>query len=364
MRRSDMVHMVIAWNPVNFIDGEARWIAWAVTYVVIGLVLSKALAFFLHHLSRRIKTTSFNLFADALLCPTICLIWYLVALHSLDLVTEDWISQTRPRIWAVVTNGGCVIALGWFLLRLKNRLLEDAIKRRTQEGRIPDANSMQAVSKLSTIGIFAVVLVLFNDFTGLSLTTLLAFGGVGGLALAFASQEIVSNFFGGFMIHTTRPFLVGELVQMPSLSIEGVVEEIGWYQTRIRPSSKSAVYIPNSLFTKALLVNKTRITHRLLEESIYITVSPFDALSAIIRDIDAYLSSHPLFDRTEWASARIEFVGPTSTVVLSGLTRAASLQEFYRLKNEVLLRVAQIVSTHGGHMSFSPHSMLSVIRPS
>jgi MscS family membrane protein len=349
-----MFSPIIAWNPVNFIDGEAPWIAWEIGYVALGLVLSKGLAFFLHHLSKQIKTTSFDLFAEAFLRPAIFLIWYLVALYSIDLVTEEWVSQAKPKLWAVLTNGGCVITLGWFLLRLKNRLLENAINRCTIEGRIPDANSMQAVSKLFTIGISTVVLVLLNDFTGLSLTTLLAFGGVGGLALAFASQEIVSNFFGGFMIHMTRPFLIGEIVQMPSLSIEGVVEEIGWYQTRIRPASKAAVYIPNSLFTKAILVNKTRITHRLLEESLYISVSPLDALSAIVHDIDVYLSSHPKFDRTEWSGARIEFVGPTSTIILSGLTKTGSLQDFYHLRDEVLLHIARIVATHGGKMSFSP----------
>jgi MscS family membrane protein len=254
-------------------------------------------------------------------------------------------------------NGGCVIALGWFLFRLKNRFLEERARQCTEEGRIPDANSMQTVSKLFTIGIFAVILVLLNDFTGLSLTTLLAFGGVGGLALAFASQEIVSNFFGGFMIHMTRPFLIGEIVQMPSLSIEGVVEEIGWYQTRIRPASRAAVYIPNSLFTKALLVNKTRITHRLLEESMHVAMIPHEDLSAIVQDINAYLSSHPKFDRAEWAGARIEFVGPTSTIILSGLTRTVSLQDFYRLRDEVLLSVARIVSAHGGKMSFPPQAL-------
>lgn len=354
-----MFSTIVAWNPVNFVDGEAGWIAWELGLVLLGLVLSKALAVFLHHLSQRINTSTFVLFADALLRPALCLIWYLVALYSIDLVTDAWISQAKPKLWAVLINGSYVIALGWFLLRLKNRLIEEAIRKRTQEGRIPDANSMQALSKLFTVGIGAIVLVLLNDFTGLSLTTLLAFGGIGGLAFAFASQEIVSNFFGGFMIHMTRPFLIGEIVQMPSLSIEGVVEEIGWYQTRIRPPSKEAVYIPNSLFTKALLVNKTRITHRLIQESLYISVSPFDALSAIVRDIDAYLSSHPLFDRAEWAGGRIEFVGPTSTVILTGLTRTASPQDFYRLRDEVLLHVARIVASHGGKMAFSPHAVVS-----
>ena len=354
-----MFRTVLAWNPVNFIDGEAPWIAWGTIYVISGFVLSKVLPLILHVLSKRSKAPAFDLFADAFLRPAICLIWYLVALHSIDLVTEDWISQTRPRLWAISTSGSCVIALGWFLLRLKNRLLEEAVRRRSFEGKVPDISSMKAISKLFTIGIFAIVLILLNDFTGLSLTTLLAFGGVGGLALAFASQEIISNFFGGFMIHTTRPFLIGEIVHMPSLSIEGVVEEIGWYQTRIRPASKSAVYIPNSLFTKALLVNKTRITHRLLEESLFISVHAPETLSAIIHDVDLYLSSHPKLDRTEWSGARIECIGPTSTIVLSGLTRTTTLQDFYRLRDEVLLHIVRIVSSHGGKMSASPQVLPS-----
>ena len=348
--------MFIAWNPVNFVDGEARWIAWGAAYVLFGLILSQALSMLFRFLSK--KSSSFDLFADAFLCPAICLIWYLVAIQSIDLVTEGWISQARPKLWAVLTSGGSILALGWFLLRLKDRFLEAAARRRVQEGRIPDATSMQAVSKLLTVGIFTIVLILLNDCTGLSLTTLLAFGGVGGLALAFASQEIVSNFFGGLMIHTTRPFLIGEVVQMPSLSIEGVVEEIGWYQTRIRPPSKSAVYVPNSLFTKALLVNKTRITHRLLEESVFISVQPLDALSAIVRDISVYLSSHLGLDRAEQASARIECIGPTSTIVFSALTKAYSLQEFYRLRDEILLHVADIVASHGGKMASPPQVLL------
>ena len=348
--------MFIAWNPVNFVDGESGWIVRGTVYVFLGIVLSQALSLLLRFFSK--KTPSFGLFSAAFLRPAVCLIWYLVALYSIDLVTEGWISETRPKLWAFVTSGSSVLALGWFLFRLKDRLIEAAAQRRVKDGKAPDATSMQALSKLFTVGIFAVVLILLNDFTGMSLTTLLAFSGVGGLALAFASQEIVSNFFGGLMIHMTRPFLIGEIVQMPSLSIEGVIEEIGWYQTCIRPSSKAAVYIPNSLFTKAPLVNKSRITHRLLEVSTFIAVQPLDALSAIVQDVNTYLSSHPEFDRTEWAGARIECIGPTSTIVFSALTKTCSLQDFYRLKDEVLLKVSHIVASHGGKEAMPPQLLL------
>ncbi len=294
-----MFGSVVMWNPINLIDGEAHWILWEIGFIAVALIVSKFLGIALRHMSKKINNPLFALFADAIYTPLIYLIWYLAALYTFDLITEEIISQVRPKLWAFLTTGGSILFLGWFLLRLKNRILVHAIEVRTVEGKSPDATSMQALSKLFTAVIGSIILILLNDFTGISLTTLLAFGGVGGLALAFASQEIVSNFFGGFMIHMTRPFLIGELVSMPSLAIEGAVEEIGWYQTLIRPSSKTAVYIPNSLFTKALLINKTRITHRLLDEPIYVQTTSLPTLELIAKDITSYLSSNPQFDQTE-----------------------------------------------------------------
>jgi len=66
-------------------------------------------------------------------------------------------------------------------------------KRRHEEPRIED--SLTALSKVLTLGILIVMLFLLHDITGLSLTTVLAFGGVGGLAVAIASQEMVQIFF-------------------------------------------------------------------------------------------------------------------------------------------------------------------------
>lgn len=341
-----MVEVIL--HPFSLLDEESRWIAWQVAFIVFGLLFTKSLNSCLLYFSKKYPSPSFNLFADAIRLPAFCVVWYFVALYTVDLLTENWLSESNPGFWAILANGGCVLFLGWFLLRMKDRILEHMMKQRSLEGRPIGQASVQGLSKIGTIVIGIILLILLNDFTGLSLSTVLAFGGVGGLALAVASQEIVSNFFGGLMIHLTHPFQIGEYVQIPSLNMEGSVEEVGWYQTRIRPLSKEAVFAPNSLFTKTLLINQTRITHRLLNEKIRVKTSSLDSLSLIIQDIGAFFSSNPKFDHAEWSGARIESIGPISTLVLTALTKANTLQEFYSLRDEVFLQVARIIASHGG----------------
>lgn len=149
--------------------------------------------------------------------------------------------------------------------------------------------------------------------------------------------------------------MIGEQIAIPSFNIDGVVEEIGWYQTRIRPQSKAAVYVPNSLFSKALLINKTRITHRLFEETIYLQIEPLTGLQNIIQDIDSFLASNPRFDRAEWIGSRIESLGPTSSIIVYGLTRTSSLQDYYKLRGEVLLHISGIIAAKGGKLALPPH---------
>ncbi len=341
-----MLHAIL--NFFSFWDNESQWIAWQVGFIIFGLLFTKFLAVGLGYFSKKYDSPSFDLFADAVRLPAFCVVWYFVALYTIDLLTEDWLSENTQGFWVAITNGGRLLFLGWFLLRLKDRILKRMMEQRALEGRPMEVSSVQGLSKVGTIVIGIIVLILLNDFTGLSLSTVLAFGGVGGLALAIASQEIVSNFFGGLMIHLTHPFQIGEYIQIPSLNIEGSVEEVGWYQTRIRPPSKTAVFAPNALFTKTLLINQTRITHRLLNEKIQVRVTSLDSLSLIIQDIKAFFSSNPSFDPAEWSGARIECIGPISTLVLTGLTKANTLQEFYSLRDEVFLQVARIIISRGG----------------
>jgi MscS family membrane protein len=72
----------------------------------------------------------------------------------------------------------------------------------------------------------------------------LAFGGVGGIAIGFAAKDLLANFFGGLMVHLDRPFSVGDWVVVGSF--EGTVEEVGFRSIRIRTFYNSLITLPNS----------------------------------------------------------------------------------------------------------------------
>ena len=347
------MHTLSSWNPINFLDPEARWIGIEILVLLGAFILSKFFAFLLRFLNKRTESPYLNAIAEAIHAPSVALLWFFITLFSIDLVTEGFLGETHPEVVAPIVNAGIVLVLGWFLLRFKDRLIEKILKKRAKKGEPqPDVTSMVAVSKLLSIVIVIITAVLLHDVTGLSFTTLVAFGGVGGLALAFASQEIFSNFFGGFMVHVTRPFVVGETVSVPTHQIDGTIEKIGWYQTLVRDNTKSSVYIPNSLFSKAHLINKSRITHRLVDDSLSFYISPLSTIELIIEDINTYIISHPLLDKEEWAGARIDsFSGPLCKIILTAPLKDATLREYYTHHDKILLHVAQIIVSHGGLLS-------------
>jgi len=82
----------------------------------------------------------------------------------------------------------------------------------------------------ASIVITAALVILQN--LGFSISGVLAFGGVGGIAVGFAAKDLLANFFGGLTVYMDRPFVVGDWVRSPDKNIEGTVEHIGWRLTR------------------------------------------------------------------------------------------------------------------------------------
>jgi small-conductance mechanosensitive channel len=89
---------------------------------------------------------------------------------------------------------------------------------------------------------------------GISITPVLTALGVGGLALALALQDTLSNFFAGLHLLIEQPVRVGDFVKLET-GQEGYVMDIGWRTTRIRMLPNNMVILPNSKLTQSIVTN-------------------------------------------------------------------------------------------------------------
>ncbi len=99
--------------------------------------------------------------------------------------------------------------------------------------------------------VIGVIFVLQN--MDVDVTSLLAMGTVGTLAISFAAKDMIANLFGSVSIFADRPFHVGDWVKLGD--IEGVVEEVGMRSTRVRTFYNSLITFPNSLITTTAVDN-------------------------------------------------------------------------------------------------------------
>ncbi|GHV75248.1 mechanosensitive ion channel protein MscL [Spirochaetia bacterium] len=101
---------------------------------------------------------------------------------------------------------------------------------------------------------------------GYNISALLAGLGLGGAALALASKDTLSNFFGSITVFVDKPFRLGDRIRIGSY--DGVITEIGIRTARLRTLENRTVVIPNSLFAATPIENvsaapNTRITQTL-----------------------------------------------------------------------------------------------------
>lgn len=116
---------------------------------------------------------------------------------------------------------------------------------------IPATGLSQAVIK-GTVFIIGILILLGT--LGISVTPLITALGVGGLAVALALQDTLSNLFAGVHILTERSVRVGDFIKLES-GEEGYVADIGWRTTKVRLLQNNLVVIPNTKLAQSIITN-------------------------------------------------------------------------------------------------------------
>ncbi|MBX7147509.1 mechanosensitive ion channel family protein [bacterium] len=110
------------------------------------------------------------------------------------------------------------------------------------------------LSVLVNVAIYSMLLIVVLDLFGISVTPLVASLGIGSAAVALALQKTLSDFISGLHLIMDKPISVGHFVRLDS-GEEGLVEQIGWRNSRIRTMANNTVVMPNSKLADTTLVN-------------------------------------------------------------------------------------------------------------
>ncbi len=188
---------------------------------------------------------------------------------------------------------------------------------------------------------------------GVSISAVLAFGGIGGIAIGFAAKDLLANFFGGLMIYLDRPFSVGDWIRSSDRNIEGTVEYIGWRQTRIRTFDKRPLYVPNAIFNNITVENPSRMKNRRIYETIGLRYDDIGNVSTIIQQVKNMLINHPDIDANQTLIVNLnQFSDSSIDFFVYTFTKTTNWVEFHQIKQAVLLEIAEIVAANKAEIAY------------
>ncbi|MEW5903813.1 MAG: mechanosensitive ion channel family protein [Pseudomonadota bacterium] len=311
--------------------------------------------------AQRIADRSHNVWDDALIAaarsPLPLLIWITGLTLALDLLHWQQIARLQHFVAPARIIGG-ELAFAWFLFKLVGELARNIIAHHQEHDKEVDLTTIHGLSKVARIAVVVVSTLAVMQTLGFNLSGVLAFGGIGGIAVGFAAKDLLANLFGGLMIHLDRPFKVGERVRSPDKQIEGTVEYIGWRQTIIRTPEMTPVYVPNSLFSSIVVENPTRMSNRRIREVIGLRYEDIGKMTAIVAEVKAMLEAHPAIDPEQARLAAFDqFADSSLNFFILAFTRTTDFVEFTAVKQDILLQVAAIIARHGADIAYPTRTL-------
>lgn len=350
----ELVHNLLSQLGLKaaFLQG---WMVQIFLVIFAALLLDFLQRLVLKRISRRAKKRHhlwLHASLEAVRAPLSLLIWLLGILAGADIAAAqaenpwfDYLDEVR--------RVGVILALTWFAMRVTRTVERGVLDRARRNQEDLDYTTVDAIGKLARIAIVITAGLVAMQNLGFSISGVLAFGGVGGLAVGLAARDLLANFFGGFTVYMDRPFSVGDWIRSPDRNIEGTVEYIGWRQTRIRTFEKRPVYVPNSIFMNVVVENPSRMSHRRIFETIGVRYDDIDALPDIVRDVEHMLVEQEGIDSNQTLMVYFTQFGPSSLdFFVYCFTRTVVWAEYHRIKQAIMFRIAEIIADHGAEIAF------------
>ncbi len=331
------------------------WVAQVFIVVFVTALISFIQKRIIGKLYTKLKNTRVywdDALVDAARRPLTILIWIIGLTFAAEIVSNESGAVIFGAI-DPIRDVGVILTFAWFLVRFIERTEKNIVLKKEARGEEIDRTTADTIAKLLRISVIITALLVMLQTLGYSISGVLAFGGIGGIAMGFAAKDLLANFFGGLMIYMDRPFNVGDWIRSPDRDIEGTVENIGWRLTRIRTFDKRPLYVPNSVFATIAVENPSRMSNRRIKETIGIRYDDVSKMEAIIDDVKKMLQEHDDIDANQTLIVNFnEFASSSLDFFIYTFTKTTNWIRFHEVKQDVLLKVIGIVESHGAECAF------------
>lgn len=360
-----MIHWI---ESVSTAIGLKPWALTVFLIVLIALFIDFIQRRLMKHLAQMVASSA-NLWDNALHHaagrPMTLLIWLIgITLAAQAIPVEGEGQLLDASLIINLRHIGVLFALAWFLVTFVKNIEKNIIQNALRDGRKIDQTTVNALGRVVRITIVVTVILIALDTLGVNVSGLLAAGGIGGLAVGLAAKDMLANFFGGITVFIDRPFSVGDWIVLKEKGIEGVVENIGWRQTTIRKFDKRPVYVPNAIFTTASVENPSRMSHRRINETIGLRYDDLDRMEAITDEVREMLTAHPEIDEKQTLMVHFDAFSASSVdFFIYCMTHTVNWQHYHQVKQDVLLKISQIVEKNEAEIAYPTRTLKVDISP-
>jgi MscS family membrane protein len=315
---------------------------------VCGRILVRIVRPALHRLAVRSEATWDDTLVHVMATPVSALL----AVQASRLVAP-WLAlgaRARGLLDSFVAFGTTAVLL-WIAFRAVD-VVRAVLEQRPWAVSRPASLSLLAIGgRLAKVVVFLVGAIILLAYFGVSVTSLVAGLGIGGLALALAAQKTVENLFGTLSIGVDQPLHEGDFVRVGDHL--GTVEAIGLRSSRIRTLDRTIVTVPNGQLADSQIESYTmrdRIRLACTLGLVYATTAA--QLRATLEGLERVLREHPKI-WSETIVVRFRGFGDWSLdIEVMAWFETSDWNEFQLIRQEVLLQFMDVVERNRTSFAF------------
>ncbi|MCF8159063.1 MAG: mechanosensitive ion channel [Polaromonas sp.] len=270
----------------------------AATFMLLLLALRWLVLRYLKRIASNTETEIDNFLLEVLSATRVLLaaaIGLYLGSHFLTLpaTMEKWVG----RIFVIAL----ILQLGFWASRGLIFWLRNHFSQGNEEDQGARAMTLSLLSFLGRVVVWVLVLLSMMDNLGINVTALVASLGIGGIAIALAAQNILSDLFASLTIAIDKPFVIGDFIILGEEM--GTVEHVGLKTTRIRSLGGEQIVLSNNDLLQSRIRNYKRMDERRALFAIGVTYdTPAEKLELIPKLIEQAVAAQTdaRFDRAHF----------------------------------------------------------------